>query len=680
MRRAWIALAVVCTAAAGCDSGPPPTWNGQVAAIVHENCAACHRPDGIAPFSVLAYEPAAARAERIAEMVESGAMPPWPPAGEEVHFANERGLSEADREAIVRWAEAGAPRGSGSPPPSPRFADGWTLGQPDLVVRPPEAFELAPGEEDVFRNLIIPVAIDSTVRVRTVDLRPGSPGDVHHAILYVDDSGAARQADSAAAGPGFPGMEVGSARPPEGSFVGWTPGKAPFEGRSDVAWELEPGTDLVLQLHMMPSDEPRTIQPEVGIYFAEGTRHRTPVVVKLWRDDLDIPPGESDYRVEDRFRLPVAAEVLSIYPHAHYLGSEVRGYAVLPDGEERELIHIPEWDFMWQDQYYYAEPLTLPAGSEIVMEWHFDNTADNPRNPHAPPRRVRYGNRSADEMAELLLQLATRSEPDRWALVEARAEHALREGGGWREHFNLALAAQQRGDNRTAVREYRRALEENPDLYPAHHNLGNTLIAAGDAAGAEAHYREAARLSPERPEVWHNLGYARELQGRAEAALEDYSTALERDPGYAPAHHAIGNLRFAREDLSGAIESYREAVRLDPEFADARANLGNALRSAGRSAEAIEQYRAALRIEPDHVYGLYNLAMALRETGDQARAIESMERVVGLAPRLYEARLELARLYAVAGRRDAAIREYRAAVQLAGDDTDAGRELRALLR
>ena len=673
------AAALVASTALACQQGPPPTWNEHVASIVHENCASCHRPEGIAPFSALEYEEAVAHVGRIAEMVEAGAMPPWPPRTEGVHFLNERTLTEEERDLLVRWAEAGGPRGGGEAPPPPEFDTGWELGPPDLVVRPSEPIVLAAGKEDVFRNLVIPTGLDSVRYVRTVDLRPGSARNVHHAILNVDETGAARRADSAASGPGFPGMDIGSARPPEGTFVGWTPGKVPFPGREGMGWKLEPGTDLVLQLHMMPSDEPRTIQPEIGLYFSEGPPMRTPVVVKLWGRNLDIPAGESEYRVEDRFRLPVTVEVLSVYPHAHYLGKDLHGYAILPDGEERDLIHIPDWNFMWQDQYIYAEPVILPAGSEIVMEYVYDNSADNPRNPSDPPRRVRSGNRSTDEMAELIVQMVARREADRWALIEARAKHALAKGDdGWRERFNLALVAEQRGDVRTAVSEYSRVLEANPDLYAAHHNLGNLLVAARRLELAETHYREAARIEPGRAEARHNLGHVRELSGRPEEALEEYQRALELDSGYAPAHHAIGNLRFAGGDMEGAIRAYREAIRLDPDFADARVNLGNALRRTGRVEEAVEQYRVALRKLPHHLYANYNLATALQASGDLGGAVESMERAVRSSPNLYQARLELARLYRAANRRDAAIREYREAVRLAGRDSEAAHELAAM--
>lgn len=671
-------LSLLAIVAVACGRGPTPTWNGEVAAIVHRECAGCHRPDGLAPFSALTYEAVAARADRVAERVGSGSMPPWPPEAGDVEFLNQRTLTDEEREAIVRWAEEGAPRGEGDPPPRPTFAD-WPLGEPDRVVVPPEPFALPAGGTDVFRNLVIPVTLDSTRYVRAVDLRPGSPGNVHHAILYVDDTGAARRAEAAAEGPGFPGMDIGEARPPEGAFVGWTPGNVPFENPPGMAWRLDPGTDFVLQLHMMPSARPREIRPEIGLYFADRPPIRTPVVVTLRGTDIDIPPGDEAYRVVDRFRVPVDVKVLSIYPHAHFLGKDLHGYGVLPDGGRRELIHIPDWDFQWQDQYVYARPVSLPAGSEIVMDYTYDNSSGNPRNPNDPPRRVRSGDRSTDEMAELIVQMVAGAESDRWALLAARSRHALEGGmGGWREVFNLALAAHQQGDARRAAGLYREALGLNPELLPAHFNLGNLFLSAGEPDSAAAHFRAATEIEPGRADLWHNLGYARELQKRPEEAAAMYETALERDPAYAPAWYALGNLRFAGGDADGAIAAYREALRIRPGFVDARVNLGNALRRKGDLERAVAAYRAALEEDPGHAYASYNLGVALEARGDTEGAIRSLKRAVRAAPRLYEARLELARVYRAAGRRAEALREYEAASRLGGEGSEARREMEAL--
>ena len=191
-----------------------------------------------------------------------------------------------------------------------------------------------------------------------------------------------------------------------------------------MAWRLDPGTDVVFQLHMLPTGKPEPIQSSLGLFFAKEPPTKTPYMLRLGSKVIDIQAGDAAYKIRDTYRLPVDARLLSVYPHAHYLAREMKGTARLPDGRLRWLVHIRDWDFNWQDEYRYSSPISLPAGTTLEMEYTYDNSADNLRNPHNPPQRVVYGPQSSDEMGDLWLQVLA---SDGKGLDQLVRDHAHRE-------------------------------------------------------------------------------------------------------------------------------------------------------------------------------------------------------------------------------------------------------------
>ncbi len=210
------------------------------------------------------------------------------------------------------------------------------------------------------------------------------------------------------------------------NVYGWTPGKAPFMEPADRAWTLERGSDLVMQLHMLPTGAPEIIQPSVGLFFSDRPPAHAPLPIKLESKAIDIPAGQADYAIDDRYVLPADVDVLSVYPHAHYLAKEMKGTATLPDGTVKPLIWIRSWDFRWQDQYRYVDPLFLPKGTTIAMHFTYDNSDGNPRNPHHPAQRVKWGPQSSDEMGALWLEVLPRRDEDVAALTRDYEERSLR--------------------------------------------------------------------------------------------------------------------------------------------------------------------------------------------------------------------------------------------------------------
>jgi len=563
-----------CTGGGAAEPEPPPedevVFHGQVAPVLHARCSPCHHSGGSGPFSLVTYREASRRARQIAVVTADRFMPPWQPAATDTPLIGERRLSDEEISLFQRWYAGGTPAGDPAKGmPAPEYSDEWALGEPDLVIHLPDPYVLPAAGSDVIRNFVIPVPVDGPRYVRTLDLRPGNAAIVHHAIIKTDPTRASRQLDLRDDEPGFPGMEMGHAESPDGHLVVWAPGTRPYAGREDIAWRLEPGTDLVLQLHMVPSGKDERIQPSIAFYFARRPPTRQAVGLMLRSEELDIPAGDANYRVSDTLRLPAVVEVLGLFPHAHYLGKEMFVRALLPDGTSRTLLHIPDWDFNWQDMYRFAEPVVLPAGSTLEMDYRFDNSAENIRNPNYPPRRVVGGNRSEDEMATLGVQVVPRDPADLLLLQAAQFEKLVRDDPrNTVAHYNLGVVSARRGDLAAAEGHYRRALALDPGDAGTQFNLGGVLARLGKLAEAEAHYRSAIRLQPDDAQAHYFLGRVLGDQGRADEAANRYRDALQHDPDFARAHYRLGLGHLERGELSRAEEHLTRASRLAPDDAD----------------------------------------------------------------------------------------------------------------
>jgi hypothetical protein len=383
-----------------------------------QNCAGCHRPGEVGPFSLLDYEDAAKRADFLAQITADRRMPPWKAAPDFGKFHDERRLSDEQIALIERWAAAGAPRGNDADlPPEPKFTDGWQLGEPDLVLTMPEEVSIPADGRDVYRCIVIPIPVDENRTVSAVEFRPGNRRVVHHAIMYLDASGAARKRDEQDPGPGYQSFG-GPGILPTGGLGGWAPGSMPRHLPEGVGKFLRKGSDLVLQLHYHPSGKPETDRSSVGIYFTKKPATTITGGLLVMNHKLYIEPGDKDYHITAKSEpLPVDVNVLAVSPHMHLLGREMKAVAKLPDGKTEPLVWIKDWDFNWQGHYGYAKPVRLPKGSTIELEAVYDNSADNPRNPNSPPKLVRWGEQTPDEMCLMGVVLTTDSVADLRAIT-----------------------------------------------------------------------------------------------------------------------------------------------------------------------------------------------------------------------------------------------------------------------
>jgi len=413
MNRPWsLALAALLLAGPSARA-EEVTYTQHVAPILNKHCASCHRPGEVGPFSLLTYKDAAKRADFLKDITGSRRMPPWKPEHGFGEFLDERRLTDAEIKTLAAWADTGAKEGDPKfLPDAPKFTDGWQLGEPDLVIKMPEAFKLHASGKDVQQCFVIPVPIDDGKFVSAVEFRPGNRKIVHHAIFYLDSTGAARKKDAAEAGPGYATFG-GPGFLPTGGLGAWVPGSTPRHLPDGVGKFIKKGSDLVMQIHYHPSGKEETDQSSLGIYFTKKPAERTVAGIGLRSMLFLIPPGEKRFKLTaNSDPLPCDAEVYGIGPHMHLIGREMKVVAATPDGKEVPMIWIKDWDFNWQGGYAYKEPLKLPKGTVLKMEAYYDNSKDNPHQPSDPPRPVIWGEQTTDEMCLCAVQVLVKDRAD----------------------------------------------------------------------------------------------------------------------------------------------------------------------------------------------------------------------------------------------------------------------------
>jgi len=523
----------------------PLTFNRDIAPIIFNHCAGCHHPGQAAPFSLLRYADVRKRSKMIVDVTQRRYMPPWLPEEGYGEFVGDRRLAVEQLDLIQRWVAQGAVEGAAADlPAAPRFEQRWRLGQPDLVMTLPQAYTLAAEGKDVYRNFVVPIPLAAAHYIKGLEFRPSNARVLHHAFIDFDETRTSRKRAQKENPPGFDGMELpDTAQMPAGQLMGWQPGKTPYFCEPGLSWLLRPHTDLVLQLHMHPSGKPEVVQPTIGFYFTDQPPTNAPFRIGIKCFTLDIPPGATDYAVEETYTLPVGVTLLRVSTHAHYLGKEMQGYAILPTGEKKWLIWIKDWDFNWQGDYEYAHPQILPAGTRLVMHYTYDNSTNNLRNPSNPPRRVRFGLQTTDEMGELWFQSMTRNTQDRERLAK---------------DYYYYMVQRTMAFDEASVRL--------------------------DPADAEAHTR---------------LGHNFVVQGKFAEAASHLSAAVAAKPDFAQAHYELAVLCLATNDLSAAYRELQTVLLLDPDNSQAYGNLGYIASRQGRMTEARAALEKALQLDPE---------------------------------------------------------------------------------
>ena len=427
----WIFIALLALVVHGCaEPAPrvptpadvPVTFNAHIVRLLQHHCQGCHREGEVAPFPLVTYGDAYRQRRKIVTMLQKRKMPPWKAVPGHGEFADDRRLSDAEIGLVARWVEADAPEGDPRDLPPPRkFRAGWTFGPPGAVLTMEEPFTVPARSRDVYRCFTIPINLAGADRtfIRATEVVPGNRKIVHHVVTYLDLTGISVELDRREPGPGytcFGGPLFNAA----GGLGGWVPGSVPLEVPSGVAWGFQPGARLVIQVHYHnPGPTAETDQTRIGLYVASGPFDRALRRVWPMAWGFTIPAGEARYSVtsyasvarDDHF------EAIAVLPHMHLIGREIRVTAHLPNGTKRPLIYIDDWDFDWQLRYTFKRPVPLPGSTQIEVECVYDNSSANPRNPSSPPRDVRSGFATTDEMCNASV-LGTVSLPRRGHLPE----------------------------------------------------------------------------------------------------------------------------------------------------------------------------------------------------------------------------------------------------------------------
>lgn len=448
-------------------SQPSPTYSEHIAPILHQNCANCHRAGEAAPFSLLSFDDAKRRAKTINRVVADRYMPPWKPVAGHGDFQGERRLTDEQIATIDDWVAAGAPEGdSALAPQPPEFVSGWQLGEPDLVLEMTEAAEIPAEGRDIYRYFAIPMKLDADQWVRAIEVRPSARTVVHHTLFFLDTSGKAVQldkADTKAAGFNGRGFSRGV------SLGGWAVGGTPMELSKGYALPMPKGSDFVLQTHFHPSGKKESEKTRVGIYFADAAPQKRLIEFQVppkfgARTGLLIEAGDNDYAIKDHLIVPEDLDLITVWGHAHQTCTDMVAVATLPDGTKVPLLKIDDWDFDWQGQYAYQEPVHLPKGTRIDTAIHYDNSADNSDNPNHPPRHIHWGEQSHDEMGSLIFQCVASDKARQVALSTGLNQEARASAKRFSEQqkilrrVRLVMALDKNGDNRVA-------LDETPEKY-----------------------------------------------------------------------------------------------------------------------------------------------------------------------------------------------------------------------
>jgi hypothetical protein len=472
-RRPWLpasaCLVLLAPAAVAASTDVPDqvTWAEHVAPIFFEHCTSCHRPNDVAPMSLLGYEESRPWARSIQRVVTAREMPPWDADSRYGEFANDISLSDAEVEIVSRWVQQGARAGDLSlapePPPVPP-AGSWRMGRdPDLVVELARV-DVPAGGPDLFVSQVVGLEIPAGKWVQAIELLPGNTGVLHHVVTYLGPFGIADENEEGNAGVFRTVYLNEAARRPigmaEAPSVGavWVAGSPPTQFPPGMGHPLDANQLVSLNMHYHPSGEPGTDGSRLGLYFGEGEMTKEITTAFAADPGILIPAGVADHRESASYLFTQDSKLLSLLPHMHQRGKSMRYTLRRPDGSEETLLDVPQYDYDWQNIYRFAEPVAVPAGSLLEVEAAWDNSIGNPANPD-PTLDVTWGDGTNFEMLVAFFDFVvdegrkprpTRTDEKIAALLarhDPARSYAIRvDGMGFGGPMGLVLPALEAGD------------------------------------------------------------------------------------------------------------------------------------------------------------------------------------------------------------------------------------------
>lgn len=389
---------VAATTAPGCALDVPkaeafarssPTYHRDISRILNQNCVECHRAGGLAPFSLTSYGDVIEHAGMIRKQIDRGVMPPWfassEQSGAHAIFSNDRSLSESDKSVLLAWLGSERSKGDIADAPLPRkFAEGWLIGKPDLIVQLPRPVAIKAEGVMPYQNFKVPVNLTEDRWVQAYEIVPTDRTVVHHVIVRVVDK------DKRAS------REDG-ANETEGLWAAYVPGNSTRILPDGYAKRLAAGASLHFQIHYTPNGTATEDQLKIGLKFASKPPQYIVQVAGLANPRISIPPNDANH-IETYTRiLPTDMLVSGFMPHMHVRGKSFKYEVTTPDGKTETLLDVPRYDFNWQLQYRLAQPRVLPRGSTMKITAVYDNSSGNKANPD-PGKTVRWGQQTYDEM------------------------------------------------------------------------------------------------------------------------------------------------------------------------------------------------------------------------------------------------------------------------------------------
>ena len=395
-----------------------PTFARDVAPILYANCTTCHHPGGLGPFSLLDYDSTVKNVSEMREAVSKGAMPPWHADGPHGVFRNDRRLSAADKETIIRWIDGGAKPGDLSElPRRPEYPTKWAIGEPDAIVSMPEEFNVPASGTIEYQYFSVPTGFTEDKWVQAIELKPGAREVVHHVIVYakspppptppaqvsppVRPSGPRLFVTNPAHGipKDAPRIDTLHAPPAQiGTIIGTTaPGTNVMEFAKGTALRLRAGTILTFQMHYTARGHEMHDRTSVGFRFAKEMPDEEVYASQFLNGSLLLPAGAKDVAVPSEIGVTQPVRLWGMLPHTHLRGTRWQYKLERPDGTSEVILDVPRYDFNWQTYYLFDKPLDIPAGGRITATAWYDNSVGNKDNPD-PGKDVRWGDQTWEEM------------------------------------------------------------------------------------------------------------------------------------------------------------------------------------------------------------------------------------------------------------------------------------------
>ena len=393
------------------------TFSEHIAPIIYKNCSPCHRAGESGPFPLITYQQVSKRAKFIEYVTKTRYMPPWHADRSYQSFSNEKGLSNAEISLIKTWVAQGTPKGPNKKlPPAPVFPEGSQIGQPDLTLAVQQAYAIPGDNSEQFVLFVIPFELPVAKSVAAIEFIGGNKKLLHHVNFGVYEVPASIPIEGERSPIHTDDMGQYAARFRALSenlvfYNGWIPGSSPITFPPRTGFMMPTRGVIILTTHYGPSAVAASDSSKLNIFFQEAKAVRPIRTLNIGSagigeivPPLTIPAGEiTQHRVQIKNKRPLS--LLYVWPHMHLIGESFTAYAVAPTGDTLPLVHIPKWDFNWQEAYKFSEVPTIPAGSIITLEGTFNNTADNPANPFDPPKTIQSDGlmRTKNEMLSLIL-------------------------------------------------------------------------------------------------------------------------------------------------------------------------------------------------------------------------------------------------------------------------------------